>query len=334
MRLQNGWVAACTAVAAMLWVPAHVGAQATSTGSGQAYPAKTVRIIVAYPPGGSGDLMGRVIAERMTSSWGQQVLVDNRPGAAGMIGAAAVAKSPPDGHVVFLGYTSEISVNQSLYSKMQYDPLRDLSPVAMSGVLPLLFVANASLPVRSLKETLALARSRPGDLTFASSGFGAPAYLGVELLMSSAKVKLTNVPYKGGGEIMNAVVGGHVMLFFSSIPPALPHVQSGKLRALAVSTRSRVPSLPEIPTIAESGVRDFDVSGWFAFFVPAGTPRPVVDKIADAVNSTVKDPQISKQFSSQGIVVAVMSPEQLASFVQQEAKKYAQIIKQAGVKIE
>ena len=326
MRLQKGFVAACSLVAATLWTPAQVVAQA--------YPTKTVEIIVSYPPGGSGDLMARVIAERMTSLWGQQVIVVNRPGAAGMIGAAAAAKSPPDGHVIFLGYTSEIAVNQSLFSKMTYDPLRDLSPVAMSGVLPLLLVANASLPARTVEEVLALARARPGDLTFASSGVGAPAYLGMELLMSSAKVKLLNVPYKGGGEIMSAVLGGQVMLFFSSIPPALPHVESGKLRAVAVSTRSRVPSLPDVPTIAESGVRDFDVSGWFAFFVPTGTPRPVIDKIADAVNSTVKDPQISKQFSSQGIVVSVMTPEQLASFVQQEAKKYAQIIKEAGVKIE
>jgi tripartite-type tricarboxylate transporter receptor subunit TctC len=293
-----------------------------------------VQIIVAYPPGGSGDLMARVIAERMTSLWGQQVIVVNRPGAAGMIAAEAAAKSPSDGHVIFLGYTSEIAVNQSLYSKMTYDPLRDLAPVAMSGVLPLLLVANASLPARTVEEILALARARPGDLTFASSGVGAPASLGMELLMSSAKVKLLNVPYKGGGEIMSAVVGGQVMLFFSSIPPALQFVESGKLRAVAVSTRSRVPSLPDVPTIAESGVPDFDVSGWFAFFVPTGTPRPVIDKIADAVNSTVRDPQISKQFSSSGIVVSVMTPEQLGSFVQEEAKKYAQIIKQAGVKIE
>ncbi len=326
MRLQKGFVAACSLVAATLWTPTQVVAQA--------YPTKTVQIIVSYPPGGSGDLMARVIAERMTSLWGQQVIVVNKPGAAGMIGAAEAAKSPPDGHVIFLGYTSEIAVNQSLYSKMTYDPLRDLSPVAMSGVLPLLLVANASLPARTVEEILALARARPGELTFASSGVGAPASLGMELLMSSAKVKLLNVPYKGGGEIMSAVVGGQVMLFLSSIPPALAHVESGKLRAVAVSTRSRVPSLPDVPTIAESGVRDFDVSGWFAFFVPTGTPRPVIDKIADAVNSTVKDPQISKQFSSQGIVVSVMTPEQLASFVQQEAKKYAQIIKQAGVKIE
>ena len=326
MRLRKGFVAACSLVAAMLCTAAPVVAQT--------YPTKTVQIIVAYPPGGSGDLMARVIAERMTSLWGQQVIVVNRPGAAGMIAAEAAAKSPSDGHVIFLGYTSEIAVNQSLYSKMTYDPLRDLAPVAMSGVLPLLLVANASLPARTVEEILALARARPGDLTFASSGVGAPASLGMELLMSSAKVKLLNVPYKGGGEIMSAVVGGQVMLFFSSIPPALQFVESGKLRAVAVSTRSRVPSLPDVPTIAESGVPDFDVSGWFAFFVPTGTPRPVIDKIADAVNSTVRDPQISKQFSSSGIVVSVMTPEQLGSFVQEEAKKYAQIIKQAGVKIE
>jgi tripartite-type tricarboxylate transporter receptor subunit TctC len=313
-------------VAALLWTPAHVFAQA--------YPTRTVEIIVAYPPGGSGDLMARVIAERMASSWGQQVIVLNKPGAAGMIAAEASAKSRPDGHTIFLGYTSEMAVNQSLYAKMTYDPLRDFSPVAMSGVLPLLLVANPSLAARTVEEIIALARARPGELTFASSGVGAPASLGMELLMSSAKVKLLNVPYKGGGEIMAAVLGGQVNLFFSSIPPALPNVESGKLRAVAVSTGSRVPSLPNVPTIAESGVPGFDVSGWFAFFVPAGTPRPVIDRIADAVNATVKDPQIAKQFASQGIVVSVMTPEQLGSFVQQEAKKYARIIKEAGVKIE
>lgn len=321
-------IARSVMVSAVLAVAFLYGANVNA----QEYPTKTVRIIVPYAPGGAGDVMARVIGHKMSDSWGQQVIVDNRPGAAGMIGAAIVAKSLPDGHTILLGYTSEIAVSPNLYSKMTYDPLRELSAVAMAGVLPLLLVANPSLPVRSVKDMLALAKARPGQITYGSAGNGTPAHLGMELLKTIAKVDMTHVPYKGGAEVVTAILGGHVMLFFSGIPPAIPHVTAGKLRALAVSTKSRAPSLPEIPTVAESGVPGFDLSGWFGYFVPAGTPRQVIDKINEAVNSAIKNPDVAKQFDRQGVVVSVMSPPELAAFVDRETKKYAQVIKQSGAK--
>lgn len=186
--------------------------------------------------------------------------------------------------------------------------------------------------MHSVNDMLALAKARPGQVTYGSGGNGTPAHLGMELLKTIAKVDMTHVTYKGGAEVVTAILGGHVMLFFSGIPPAIPHVTAGKLRALAVSTRSRAPSLPEIPTVAESGAPGFDLSGWFGYFVPAGTPRRVIDKINEAVSSAIKNPGVAKQFDRQGVVISVMSPPELALFVDRETKKYAQVIKQSGAK--
>lgn len=299
----------------------------------QAYPAKVVRVIVPYVPGGAGDIMGRLIGQKMSASWGQQVIVDNRPGAAGMIGAAIAAKAPPDGHTLLLGYTSEIAINPTLYSRMTYDPAKELISVAMAGVLPLLLVTNPSLPVKSVRDLIALARSRPGDMTYGSAGNGTPAHLGMEYLKRTASIDIVHVPYKGGAEVVAAILGGHVMTFFSGIPPAIPHVKIGRLRAIAVSTAKRASMLPDVPTVSESGgIRGFDIAAWFGYFAPAGTPNDVIAKVNATVNASLRDPDIARQFDQQGIVISPMSPEQFASFIAADTRKYAQLVKQSGAR--
>lgn len=300
----------------------------------QTYPSKVVRVIVPYVPGGAGDIIARIVGQKLTEAWGQQVVVENRPGATGMIGAAAVAKAAPDGYTILLGYTSEIAINPSLFRKMAYDPSRELTPVTMAGVLPLVLVANPSLPVRSVKDIIALAKARPGEIIYGSAGNGTPAHLGMEYLKRVAKVDMTHVPYKGGAEVVAAVVGGHVMLFFSGIPPAIPHVKSGRLRAVAVSIRQRVSSLPDVPTVAESGFPGFDIAAWFGYFAPAGAPRAVVTKLNSSVNAILRNPEVVKLFEQQGIVISEMTPEQFAAFIRGEAQKYARIVKESGAGVE
>lgn len=302
---------------------------------GQTYPSKPVRVIVPYVPGGAGDIMARVIGQKMTESWGRQVIVENRPGATGMIGAAAAAKAAPDGHTLLLGYTSEIAINPSLFSKMTYDPAKELTPIAMAGVLPLLLVSNPSLPVKSVRELIALAKARPGEITYGSAGNGTPAHLGMEYLKRTAKVDMIHVPYKGGAEVVSAIIGGHVMLFFSGIPPAIPHVKTGKLRALAVSTARRVPMLADTPTVTESGgIRGFDIAAWFGYFAPAGTPKDIINKVNAAVNAILRNPDIARQFERQGIVISEMSLEQFASFIDAETRQYGRLVKESGARAE
>jgi tripartite-type tricarboxylate transporter receptor subunit TctC len=299
----------------------------------QVFPSKAVRVVVPYAPGGAGDIMARTIALRLTESWGQQVIVENRPGAAGMIGAAAVAKANPDGYTVLLGYTSEIAVNPSLYRKMAYDPLQDLAPVTLAGILPLLLVSNPSLPVRTVRDIVTLARTRPGEMTYGSAGSGTPAHLGMEYLKRTAGIDITHIPYKGGSEVVTAILGGHVMLFFSGIPPAIPHVKSGRLRPIAVSTRQRARILPDVPTVEQSGIRGFDLSGWFGYFVPTGTPREVIDKFHAAVNSILMTPEVVKQFDQQGIITMNMTPEAFSSFIRSEFQKYSKIVRESGAQV-
>ncbi|MGH8617728.1 MAG: Bug family tripartite tricarboxylate transporter substrate binding protein [Burkholderiales bacterium] len=306
----------------------------TAPAAAQQYPQKPVRVIVSYAPGGAGDVMARVFGQKLAESWGQQMIVDNRPGANGMIGAAAVARAAPDGYTFLFGYVSEVAINPSLYAKMAYDPAKELVPVAMGGVLPLLLVSNPSLPAKSVRDLLRLAKARPGELTYGSAGYGSPAHLGAEYLKRTAGVDITHVPYKGGAEVVTAILSGQVMVFFSGIPPAIAHVRSGRLRALAVSTAGRVPGLEEVPPVAESGVKGFDMAGWFGYFAPAGTPREVVDKLASGVSAILRQPETGRLFVQQGIVIAEMGPEKFAPFIQAEAQKYARIIRESGAKAE
>jgi tripartite-type tricarboxylate transporter receptor subunit TctC len=302
--------------------------------SAQGYPVKPVRVIVPYAAGGAGDIMGRVYGQKLAELLGQPFVVELRPGAAGMLGTAAVAKSAPDGYVVLLGAQAETTVNQNLYSKMSYDPLKDLVPVAMAGILPLVLVVTPALPARSVKEYVALARGRPGELTYGTAGHGTTAHLGMEYLRRAAGIDLVHVTYKGGSEVVTAVAGGHVMSFLSGIPPALPHIQSGRLRAIGISTKDRVQVLADVPTLAEGGIKGFDIANWFGYFTPAGTARDVIARLNTGVQTAIRDPEVRKVLDRQGIVPLETTPDDFARFTASEARKYAQIIRESGIRIE
>ena len=298
----------------------------------QGYPAKSIRVVVPFSPGGTTDLTARLMAQKMSDAWKQTVVVDNRPGASGMIGADLVAKSAPDGYTVLVSSTQEIAINQYIFSKMAYNPEKDFAPVTLASITPLILVLHPSIPVKLVKELIALARTRPGQLSFASPGNGSVQHLSGELLKTIEKINMVHVPYKGAGQIMPDLIGGHVVMFFSGMPPAMPHVRAGKLRALAVTTTTRSPAAPEVPTMAEAGVPGFDISNWFGVFVPAGTPRDIIGKLNAEMVNALRQPDVKEKLSSLGAEAVGGSPEELAKFVRAETAKYAQIVKASGAK--
>ena len=299
--------------------------------SAQGYPSKPMRVIVPYAPGGATDLIARLVGQKLTERLGQPVIVENRPGAGGVIGAEAGAKAPADGHTVLLAVPAEMVVLPHL-QKMPYRVDRDFAPVSLAAVTPLILVVHPALPVKTVQDLIALARSRPGQLTYASAGTGGVQHLAGELLKITAKIDLVHVPYKGAGPVMPDLLGGHVPMFFSGMPPAMPHVRAGKLRALAVTTAKRSPTVPEVPTMQESGMPGFDISNWFAYFVPAGTPPEVIAKLNAEVNRALKLQDVREKLANVGAEVVGTSPQELQKFVQAESEKYARVIKASGAK--
>jgi len=284
--------------------------------SAQSYPAKPIRIIVPYSPGGTTDILTRAVGQKLTEAWGQQIIVDHRPGASGMIGAEAAARAAPDGYTALMAYTAEI--------------------VIMPGIVitPMILVAHPSLPVASVKEFIALARARPGQLPYASAGNGSPAHLAFELMQRSAKIEINHVPYKGAAPALIDLIGGHVVIYFSGMPPAMPHVRAGKLRALAVSTANRSPAAPDVPAVAEAGIPGFDVPTWFGVLVPAATPKDIVAKLHAGITKALNAPDVRDRMAREGAETSPMTPEQFAAFIRTETAKFAKIIKDAGVRTE
>jgi tripartite-type tricarboxylate transporter receptor subunit TctC len=297
-----------------------------------AYPAKQIRLVIPYTAGGGTDVVGRIIAQKLGEAWGQQVIVDNRPGASGMIAGEIVAKAAPDGYTLIMGYTGDVAINQSLFKKMTFDPVKNFTPVALAAVAPMIFVVHPSLPVGNVKQLIALARSKPGQLVYASAGVGQPGHLAFELLQHSGKIQITHVPYKGGAPAVIDLLGGHVMMFFSGIMPAIPHVRTGKLRAIAVSTAKRSPVASEVPTMIEAGMPGFDLPTWYGVLAPAGTPGDVVAKLTSEISRLLALPDVKERLSREGADPAPSTPEQFAQFIQSEVAKYASIIKEAGVR--
>jgi tripartite-type tricarboxylate transporter receptor subunit TctC len=297
----------------------------------QSYPVKTIRVVVPYPPGGATDLTGRLVGQKMTERFGQTVVVENRSGASGVIGAEIVAKSPADGYIVLLASPAEIAVLPHL-QKMPYNVDKDLAPVSLAVVTPLILVTHPSLPVKTVKELIALAKAQPGRLSYASAGTGGVQHLAGELLKITMKIDMVHVPYKGAGPVMPDLIGGHVPMFFSGMPPAMPHVRAGKLRALAVTTTKRSPAAPEVPTMGEAGVPGFDISNWFAYFAPAGTPSEVIGKLNAEINRALKLPDVKEKLASVGAEAVGTSPEELAKFVRAESDKFANLIRLSGAK--
>ena len=296
------------------------------------FPNHALQVIVAYSPGGTGDVFARVVSEKLGAALGQSVVVENRPGAGGMIGAQMVAKAAPDGYTLLLGQTGEIAINKYLMKTRLVDPEKELAPVVLVGKVPLALVVRSEAPYLSLKDlTDAMQANTPG-LSFASSGIGTPGHLAGEQLKLATHSSIVHAPYKGAGVALADLLGGHVTYFFSGMPAAIPHIRSGKLRLLAVSTASRAPSAPDTPTVAESGQPGFDFSLWGGFFAPAGTPREVVLELNRAVNQVLAQPAVRDRLAGEGTEISANTPAQFAAFTQAETRKYEKIIRDTGVK--
>ena len=299
----------------------------------QAFPTKPIRIIVTYPPGGGADLMARLVAPKMSEALGQPVVVENKPGASGQIGASEVARSSPDGYTLMLD-ASSYAVNPSLYAKLPYEPAKAFTPVAVLALFPNVLVVTPSYPVHDVKELIAAAKAKPGTLAFASSGNGSAQHLSGELFRQKTGVEITHVPYKGGGPAMNDVMGGQVPMFFANMASSLPQIKGGKLRPLAITGAKRSPALPEIPTMAEAGVPGYEVYEWNAIFAPAATPKAVVAKLADAIAKAVQSPEFRERVASLGGELTGYGPTEADRFVREQMQLWGAVVKQANIKVE
>jgi tripartite-type tricarboxylate transporter receptor subunit TctC len=296
------------------------------------YPAKPVRIVVPFAPGGGSDFIARFMAQRLTTALGQQVIVENKPGAGGILGIEAGIKSPPDGYTLTL-IASSYTVNPSVY-KINFDPVNDITPVIQISQGPLLVVVRPSLPVKTTKELIALAKSKPGQINFASSGQGSVIHLATELFDSMAGIKMNHIPYKGTGPALTDTIGGQTDIFFSSTATAMPHVQSGKLRAIAVTTAKRIAALPNVPTVAESGLPGYEVILWHGLIGPKGLPRPIVERINGEVTKALKLKETAEQLQNDGVAPAGGTPEQFAAQIKKEIAVWRKVATDAGVKAE
>lgn len=297
-----------------------------------AFPDKPVRIIVPFPAGGATDVVARALGLRLGQAWNQPVIVENRSGAGGNIGADVVAKSAPDGLTLLLASPAEVTINQYLYASMPFDPVKDLAPVAKVASAPLVLVLQSKSPIDSVQALVRDVKSRPSPLNYASSGTGGPQHLAGELFRLMSGLKMTHVPYKGGAPAMNDLLGGQVEIFFSGLPPAQPHLQSGRLRALGVSTAQRSALLPQVPTVAEQGFPGFNIENWQGVFVPAATPPAIVEQISQAIGRVVADKAFADQLQAQGAGPAFMDHKAFGAFVAAERQKYSKLVKESGAK--
>lgn len=300
----------------------------------QDYPSRPIRILDGFPPGGNTDFLSRIVGQRLSESWGQPVVVDNRPGAGGNIAAEAAAKSPPDGYTLFNGLLGALAPSMALYPKLQYHLVRDFAPVGVVASSLFVLFVHPSLPVKSLQDLVALAKARPGELNYASCGVGCVTHLAAEALKLHARVNIVHVPYKGGAPATASVVGGESALTFGSLATSLALIKAGKIRVIAVSTLQRSKSLPEIPTIAESGYPGFDITGWYGLFAPAGTPAPIISKLNSELVRIFKLPAVIERLSTVDLEPQTGTPEQFGAIVKQEIALYAKLVKEAGIKAE
>ena len=322
--LRGTWMAAVAGIA-VTW-PAAAVAQATR------YPAKSIRLVNPYAPGGVVDIVGRVIAQRLNESWGQPVIVDNRPGAGTAIGTEIVVRAAPDGYTL-LATSSVIATNVTLM-RLPFDPVVDLAPVALAAQAPYLLAVHPSLPVKSVQELINLAKAKPGQIIYGSSGAGTTTHLAMELFRSAAKIDMLHVPYKGGVPAASALFGGEVHAVFYTLTAILPQARAGKVRVLAVSSAKRIATAPELPTVAESGLSGFEVTGWYAIFAPAQTPRTIVNQINAEINRILQRPEVREIFMANDLVPLGGTPEALGDYLKIEIVRWAKVIREAGVKPE
>ena len=296
------------------------------------YPVKPIHYIVPFAPGGPTDIMSRAIGEKVGAAWGQQVVVDNRSGAGGNIGTEIVAKSAPDGYTVMIGHVGTHAINVSLYAQVNFDPVRDFTPITLIATYPLALVINPGVAAKSVQELIGLAKARPGTLNLASAGSGGPTHLAGEVLKNLAHLDVVHVPYKGNAAALTALVGGEAHMMFSNLLTSMPHVRSGRLRVLAVSTAKRSPQMPELPTIAESGVPGYDVTPWYGILGPARLPTAIVAKWNKEVARIVVLPEMKERFVTQGIDLASSTPEAFAALIKAEVPKWRKIVKDSGAR--
>jgi tripartite-type tricarboxylate transporter receptor subunit TctC len=298
----------------------------------QPFPNRPIRFIVPFPAGGVSDVAARVIGQKLTERWGQQVLVENRLGAGGTIGTALAAAARPDGYTLLMGSSTELALNPNLYAKLSYDTLRDFAPVALIGQAPLLAVVHPALPVKSLKDLQALARARPGELNFASTGNGSTLHVGAEMFLAAAGVTMTHVPQSNNAQL--SVMTGQTQLMFSSLPGGIGFVRAGKLRALAVTSAQRFPTAPDIPTAVESGFPTVEVVIWVAAMAPAGTPGEIVDTLGEAVLSALRLPDVKKSFDNVGLELTPGDANHLGAYLKRELAKFGKVVKAAGIRLD
>jgi tripartite-type tricarboxylate transporter receptor subunit TctC len=314
---------------------ALAAAVATPLGAfAQAYPAKPITIVVPFAAGGTTDILARVIGQALTKELGQTVIVDNRAGAGGNIGAQFAAKSPADGYTLFMGTVGTHAINQSLYKKLPFDPIKDFAPLTRVAMVPNLLVANPAKPYKNVKELIAYAKANPGKVNFGSSGSGSSIHLSGELFKALAKVDMVHVPYKGSAPAVTDLLGGQIDVMFDNMPSAIQHVRNGRLRPLAVTTARRSPELPDVPTVAEAGVPGYEATSWFGMFAPAATPAPVVARLNAALAKVLADPEVKKKLAEQGAEPYSEKPEQFAEFIRQETAKWSKVVKDSGASVD
>jgi len=312
------------AIAACAVAPINVAAQA--------WPARPVRMIVPFAPGGGTDIQARLFSAKLSPALGQTFVVENRPGGGGNIGAELVAKAPPDGYTV-LFQSASLAVNQTLYTKLNYNAVRDLAPVLLVSSTPLVLVVHPSVPARNVKELVALARARPDTFNFGSNSSGSTSHLSAELMKTLTGTRMTHIPYKGSGQATTALLGGEIDLLFSTMPPAVPHIKAGKMRALAVTTLKRSPVLPEVPTMDDT-VKGFESDNWYGMFFPAGTSRDIVTRYNSEMLKVLKDPEVRTVMERDGSEPLGSTPEAFSDYFKREVEKYAKVIKASGAKAE
>jgi len=307
---------------------------ASSASAADAYPSKSIRMVVPFNAGGTTDILARAIGQKLSEVFGQQVVVDNRAGAGGNIGADVVAKSAPDGYTLLMGTVGTHAINPSLYAKMPFDHLKDFVPITQVAAVSNVLVVHPSVPAKSVAELIALAKAKPGKLNFASSGNGTSIHLSGELFKTLTGVDMVHIPYKGSAPAITDLLGGQVNLMFDNLPSALPHIKTGKLRALGVTSSKRAPALPDAPTIAEAGVPGFEATSWFGVFAPAGTPKEVVARLHKEIVKALNSPDTKERLSGQGADLIGNTPEQFAAYIAAETTKWAKVVKASGAKVD
>ena len=320
-----GWLATLAAAAALA-----LGTSALA----QTYPAKPIRLVVPFTPGGVTDTSGRLIAEQLSKRLGQQVVVDNKPGASGNIGTQMVATAEPDGHTLLLGFDGTMVINPHVFPKVGFDSLKDFAPIGKIGDAVLILVAHPGFAAKSLKDVIALSKAQPGGLSYGTSGTGGTPHIAGELLKQRTGANLTHIPYKGGGQAMTDVLGGNIPLVYTAIAGAIPHVKSGKLHPVAVSSAKRASSLPDVPTFIENGVSDFESNSWVALLAPAKTPKAIVDKLNAELNAVLNDPEVRERLNGMGISATPGTPEKFGEEMKRDLARYGAVVKAANIRAE